>query len=117
MLTADRGRNYAIGLDYGTASARAVALDTETGEELAVSVFPYRGGTGGVLGDPADANLARQEPQDYVEALESTLAGVVARLADQGALENGRVVGIGVATTGSTPLPLDGHGRPLALQS
>jgi L-ribulokinase len=116
MLTGERGRSYAIGLDYGTASARALALDTETGEELAVSVFPYRGGTGGVLGDPADANVARQEPLDYADALESTLAGVVLGLAEQGALEEGRVVGIGVATTGSTPLPLGGDGRPLALQ-
>jgi L-ribulokinase len=114
MLTGDGGRSYAIGLDYGTASARAVAVDTASGEELAVSVFPYRGGTGGVVGDPADANLARQEPQDYADALESTLAGVVSELAEQGALDGGRVVGIGVATTGSTPLPLGADGRPLA---
>ena len=115
MLTGDGGRSYAVGLDYGTASARAVALDTATGEELAVSVFPYRGGAGGVIGDPADANLARQEPQDYADALESTLTGVVSELAERGALAEGRVVGIGVATTGSTPLPLDADGRPLAL--
>lgn len=117
MLTGDGRRSYAIGLDYGTASARAVAVDTETGAELATSVYPYRGGSGGVLGDPADANVARQEPQDYADALEETLAGVVSELAGQGALEEGRVVGIGVATTGSTPLPLDGGGRPLALDA
>jgi L-ribulokinase len=115
MRAGDGARSYAIGLDYGTASARAVAVDTATGAELATSVYPYRGGTGGVLTDPADANLARQEPQDYVDALESTLAGVVADLAGQGALEEGSVVGIGAATTGSTPLPLDVAGRPLAL--
>jgi L-ribulokinase len=109
-------RSYAIGLDYGTASARALAVDTETGEELAVSVFPYRGGTAGVLGDPGDPNVARQEPQDYEDALGATLEGVVTELREQGALEGGRVVGIGVATTGSTPLPLDGDGRPLALE-
>jgi L-ribulokinase len=111
----DGARSYAIGLDYGTASARAVAVDTETGAEVATSVYAYRGGAGGVLSDPTDANVARQEPQDYVDALEATLAGVAAGLAEQGALEEGRVVGIGVATTGSTPLPLDGGGRPLAL--
>jgi L-ribulokinase len=109
-------RSYAIGLDYGTASARALVLDTETGEELAGSVFPYRGGNGGVLGDRFDANVARQEPQDYIDALESTLDGVVAALAEEGKLEQGRVVGIGVATTGSTPIPLDGEGSPLALR-
>jgi L-ribulokinase len=110
-------RSYAIGLDYGTASARAVALDTETGEELATAVHPYRGGNGGVIGDGADPNVARQEPQDYADALESTLVGVVSALREQGALEDGRIVGIGVATTGSTPLPLDESGRPLALRA
>jgi L-ribulokinase len=110
MLT----RRYAIGLDYGTASARAVALDTETGEELATTVHRYRSGKGGVIGDDADPNLARQEPRDYADALESVLAGVVSDLRDQGALEDGRIVGMGVATTGSTPLPLDESGRSLA---
>src|SRR5512146_2631843 len=114
MLT--RRRSYAVGLDYGTASARAVALDTGTGEELATSVHRYRGGTGGVIGDGGDPNVARQDPQDYADALEATLAGVVAQLEEQGALEEGAVVGLGVATTGSTPLPLDETGRPLALR-
>src|SRR5690242_8344699 len=107
MLTGNGGRSYAIGLDYGTASARAVAVDTATGEELATSVFRYRGGSGGVLSDPGDANVARQEPQDYADALEATLTGVVDALGE----ESERVVGIGFATTGSTPLPLDGDGR------
>jgi L-ribulokinase len=115
MLTAGSDRNYAIGLDFGTASARAVALDTETGDELATTRSPYAGGRGGVISDDADPNLARQEPQDYADALELTLAGVVAQLAEQGALEQGRIVGIGVATTGSTPLPVDDTARPLAL--
>jgi L-ribulokinase len=92
-----------------------VALDADTGDELATTVYRYRGGSGGVIGD-ADPNVARQEPQDYADALEATLTGVVSELRDQGVLEDGRVVGVGVATTGSTPLPLDGSGRPLALQ-
>jgi L-ribulokinase len=116
MRTAESASTYAIGLDYGTASARALAVDTETGEEVASSVHRYQGGSGGVIGDPGDANLARQEPQDYLDALEQTLAGVVRALDERGALATGRVIGIGVATTGSTPLPLDGDGRPLALQ-
>jgi len=96
---------YAIGIDYGTASARALAVDTATGEEVAESVAPYRRG---VVADSADANLARQEPGDYAEALEQVLGGVREQLPE------GRVVGIGFATTGSTPLPLGSDGRALA---
>jgi L-ribulokinase len=98
---------YAIGVDYGTASARAIAVDTATGEEVAESVAPYRRG---VVTDPADANLARQEPGDYGEALEHVLGGVAEQLREH----DGRVVGIGFATTGSTPLPLGSDGRALA---
>jgi L-ribulokinase len=69
-----------------------------------------------VIGDDADPNVARQEPRDYIDALDSTLTGVVSALREQGALAKGRIVGIGVATTGSTPLPLDDSGSPLALR-
>jgi L-ribulokinase len=99
---------YAIGIDYGTASARALAVDTATGEEVAESVAPY---ARGVVGDAADANLARQEPGDYADALEQVLAGVAEQLPD------GRVAGVGFATTGSTPLPLGADGRALALDA
>jgi L-ribulokinase len=109
-------RTYAVGIDYGTASARAVAVDTQTGDEVATSIFEYRGGTGGVIADPRDSNLARQEPQDYVDALQETLVGVVSELHENGLLAEGRVVGVGFATTGSTPMPLDGDGKPLALR-
>jgi L-ribulokinase len=104
-------RSYAIGIDYGTASARALAVDTATGEELAECVERY---PGGVVGSPGDANLARQEPRDYEDALEVVLQGVTAELRECGALDEGRVTGIGFATTGSTPLPLGGDGRALA---
>ena len=34
-------KNYTIGIDFGTLSARAIAMDLETGEEAAESVFDY----------------------------------------------------------------------------
>lgn len=109
-------RTYAVGIDFGTTSARALAVDTATGEELATSVFAYRGGTGGVISRAGEPNLARQDPRDYLDAFESTLGEVVEQLGAQGLLGDGRVVGVGSATTGSTPMPLDAGGRPLALQ-
>jgi len=105
---------FTVGLDFGTQSARAVVLDAANGDVVAEAAHPYARGESGVIGDQWDPNVARQDPRDYVEALEATLAGVMVRLREDGRLDNGRVVGVGVATTGSTPLPLDGRGAPLA---
>jgi L-ribulokinase len=106
-------RRCVVGLDFGTASARALLVDAETGDELASSIFAYRHGDDGVLLDAADPLLARQEPRDYLDATEQTLRDVSdqARRLD----ENVSIVGIGVDSTGSTPLPLDANGDALAL--
>ena len=34
-------KKYTIGIDFGTLSARAVALDLQTGLEVAEAVYPY----------------------------------------------------------------------------
>lgn len=103
------GTKAAVGLDFGTNSVRALAVDVETGAELAESVFEYRSGDRGVLTDPRDPNVARQDPGDYWVGLESTLSDVVRQVSP------GAVAGVGVATTGSSPMPLDSEGNALAL--
>lgn len=106
---------YAVGLDYGTSSCRGLVVDLDTGREVAQAVFDYPGGHHGVL-DDGDHLVARQHPADYVEGLEVVLRESLAsaRAADP-AFDPAAVVGIGVATTGSTPMPVDASGRPLAL--
>lgn len=107
---------YAIGLDYGTNSVRAVVVDLADGTEVANSVYDYPSGEHGILLDAKDPNLARQNPADYVEGyVQSVGAAVRAAKKDRG-FKPERVVGIGVDTTGSTPLPVDAAGRPLALE-
>ena len=66
------------------------------------------------VGDP---NLARQHPVDYVRGAEITvkLALANARETVRG-FKPEQVIGIGVDTTGSTPLPVDAQGQPLAFQ-
>ncbi len=103
---------YAVGLDYGTNSVRAMVVDVRTGEEVGTGVFPYPSGKAGILLDARDPNLARQNPQDYLDGLEASVRAALAEAAGRGARPE-EVIGIGVDTTGSTPLPVD-NGRPPA---
>jgi L-ribulokinase len=57
-------KNYAVGLDYGTNSVRAVVVDCENGRTVGTHVSDYPSGDQGVLLDPKDPHLARQSPAD-----------------------------------------------------
>ncbi len=109
-------KKFSIGLDYGTNSVRALIVDVATGEEVATSVFDYEKGEAGVVMDGRDPNLARQHPEDYLKGLEVSVKGALAAAAEGEGFAPDLVVGIGVDTTGSTPLPVDGDGLPLALR-
>lgn len=108
---------YTIGLDFGTNSVRALIVDVRTGEEVGTSVFIYPSGKDGILLDPREPDLARQHPQDYVEGLEGSIRGALEEAAARNGFDPDGVIGIGVDTTGSTPLPVDTDGRPLAFDS
>ena len=68
-----------------------------------------------MLLSPGDPHLARQNPADYIAGLRASVTGALAEAARTSGFAADRVIGIGVDTTGSTPLPLDGQARPLAL--
>lgn len=106
--------HYAIGLDFGTNSVRALLVDVGTGEELGTHVAPYPSGSAGILLDSRDPHLARQNPQDYLDGIEASVRGALADAASDADFDPQNVIGIGVDTTGSTPLPVDAEGRPLA---
>ena len=107
---------YTIGLDYGTNSVRALVVDAANGREVGTAVWNYEHGTAGVMLS-RDPNLARQHPGDYVKGAKITIKKA---LADAKKNVRGfkpeQVIGIGVDTTGSTPLPVDVNGQPLAFQ-
>ena len=105
---------YAIGLDYGTNSVRALIVDVATGEEIATSVWDYAHGEAGIVLDPRDPQLARQHPKDYADGAEICVQAAIAVAAGHGEFNAADVIGIGVDTTGSTPLPVDAEGEPLA---
>ena len=109
-------RKFSIGLDYGTNSVRTLIIDLADGTEVASSVFAYPSGEEGILLDPKDPNLARQNPADYLEGfVQATRAAVAAASEKYPDFKPENVVGIGVDTTGSTPIPVDAAGQPLAL--
>lgn len=100
-----------IGLDYGTDSVRALIVRAADGAEIATEVYHYPRWKKGLYCDPA-ANRFRQHPLDYIEGLEMTIRGALAKApAGTAAL----VRGISVDTTGSTPCAIDRHGQPLGL--
>jgi len=108
--------SYTIGLDYGTNSVRCLIVDTHDGAELATSVYHYPTGQAGIIIDPSDHNVARQNPADYIEGLEVTVKEAIAAAQKADAdFDASNVIGIGVDTTGSTPLPVDKDGTPLGL--
>jgi L-ribulokinase len=110
-------RKFSIGVDYGTNSVRALVVDTSDGSEVASHVFNYPSGEHGVLLDKKDPHLARQNPADYVEGFFKSVRRAVAAAKKKRGFKPEHVVGIGVDTTGSTPIPVDREGTPLALQS
>ena len=68
-------RRFAIGVDYGTNSVRAIVVDLADGSETASCVYDYPSGEAGVLLDPKDPHLARQNPADYIDGFIARWAG------------------------------------------
>jgi L-ribulokinase len=109
-------KKYALGLDFGTNSCRSVIVDLADGKELASHVSDYPSGSDGILLDPKDPNVARQNPEDYHQSLvESVQEAMAQARQDDPEFSPENIIGIGVDTTGSSPMPVDDKGIPLGL--
>lgn len=105
-------KRYALGIDYGTESGRALLVDVETGEEVATQVLPYSHGVMDETlpdGTPLEHDWALQDPNDWIEVLKTTIPAVC----KSAGVDPERIVGIGVDFTSCTILPVDGNGAPL----
>jgi len=109
-------KRYALGIDFGTNSCRSLIVDLDDGREIGSTVFNYPSGEAGVLTDPRDPNLARQNPQDYLDGLEAVVRGALRQAEGSIAgFDAAQVTGVGVDTTGSTVIPVHSDGTPLGL--
>ena len=103
-------KKYVIGLDYGSDSVRAVLIDTDNGEELASEVHLYSRWKNNNYCN-ASLNQFRQHPLDHIEGLEITIKSIL----NQCEVDADLIKGICIDTTGSSPIPVNKDGIPLAL--
>ena len=108
-------KNYTIGIDFGTESARAVLVDVSNGKLAASATYSYAHGTITEKLPGANDNLDKgwclQHPKDYITALKRT----VPKLLSESQIDADQVIGIGTDFTGSTLIPTTADGTPLAL--
>ena len=104
---------YTIGMDFGTNSLRVVIINVENGEEFASALFNYPGGTDGILLNSKEHNLARQSPSDYLQGLKFAVTDALSQARRTHGVLPDQVIGIGVDTTGSTPIPVDAFNSPM----
>jgi len=102
--------NLVIGVDYGTDSVRALLVDTNTGQELATSVFDYPRWKNGLYCN-SEKNQFRQHPLDYIEGMEFTIRDILQKVPQAA----NKVCAISVDTTGSTPVAVNENGTPLSM--
>jgi L-ribulokinase len=107
---------YSLGIDYGTNSVRTLIVNCEDGTEIATSTVDYPSGNQGILLDTTDHNLARQNPADYFSVLEVSVKDALLRAYESPNFAPNKIIGIGIDSTGSSPLPVDSDNLPLAIQ-
>lgn len=105
---------YSIGLDFGTNSVRSVILDLEDGMEIAEAVCGYPSGLDGIILDEKNPYLARQNPYDYHISLEKAVKNALKKAKKDKKFSPEQIIGIGVDTTGSTPIPVGEKLIPLS---
>jgi L-ribulokinase len=108
--------SYAIGLDFGTESVRALLVDVANGETIATAVEPYADGViderlpvAAGKNERLPPDWALQNPADWITGLERTIHTVIGG----GRISPADVIGIGIDFTSCTVLPTNAAGVPL----
>ena len=104
-------KKYALGIDFGSLSARAMLFDLTDGSEAAGAVHEYAHAVidTELAGQPLPPDWALQHPQDYIDALQATVRAVL----HESGIDPGDIAGVGVDFTACTVLPIFEDGTPL----
>lgn len=105
---------FSIGLDFGTNSVRGVIVNWKKGEVIAEAILNYPSGLDGIITDEKNPHLARQNPADWLICLENVVKECIKKARKEKTFSPDKIVGIGIDTTGSTPLPVDKNLTPLS---
>lgn len=106
---------YAIGIDFGTLSARALVAEIGTGRELSSASMDYPHAVMDRAlpdGTPLKPDWALQHPQDYLDCLQTVIPEAIRK----SGVSADDIIGVGVDFTCSTVLPIDANGDPLCLK-
>jgi len=106
-------RKYAIGIDFGTESGRAVLVEVATGKEVATAVYKYQNG---VIDEylpgtqiRLEPDWALQDPEDYIRTFKRTVPAVL----KSSGVDPADVIGVGIDFTACTMMPVKSDGTPL----
>jgi L-ribulokinase len=106
-------RKFAIGVDFGTESGRAVLIDVSNGQEIATSVHRYANGVIDEVLPGTNIRLepdwALQDPNDYLEVFKNTIPALM----KESGVDPADIIGIGIDFTACTILPTKADGTPL----
>ncbi|MFC1996437.1 ribulokinase [Chloroflexota bacterium] len=106
---------YAIGVDFGTLSGRAVIVDVANGKEIATAVHEYGDGVIDEFLPGTDIRLepdwALQNPNDYIDVFKNTIPEVL----KLSGVDPAEVIGVGIDFTACTMLPTKADGTPICM--
>jgi L-ribulokinase len=106
-------RKYAMGVDFGTESGRALIVEVASGQELASAVYAYENG---VIDEVLPGTRIRlgpdwalQDPEDYIRTFKRAVPAVLRKTG----VDPADVIGVGIDFTACTMLPVKRDGTPL----
>jgi L-ribulokinase len=106
-------KKYAIGVDFGTESGRALLVDVADGQEIATAIHKY---ANGVIDEKLpgtnirlEPDWALQDPNDYLEVFKQAIPAVL----KESGVSPADVIGLGIDFTACTMMPTKANGIPL----